>query len=70
LDIIIILFTVLTVFAIDNKEFFDTVEDLKEEGYTWQYTGKEAWKDTGNNPALLIESYKGDKAFTYWKIGE
>ena len=26
-------------FVVDNKEFFDTVDRQKKEGYTWHYTG-------------------------------
>ena len=66
---ILILFTALTLFAIDNKPFFDRVEELKAQGYTWEYTGKELWHDKGNNPAILLSSYKGTKPFTLWRIG-
>jgi len=67
---ILIIFTALTLFAVDNKPFFDRVEELKNQGYTWHYTGKELWEDKGNNPAILIANYKGLKPYTLWKIGE
>jgi len=66
----LILLIALTLFAIDNKSFFDKTEKLKSQGYTWQYTGKEWWEDKGNNLAILIESPHGGKPRTYWKIGE
>ena len=67
---ILIIFTALTLFAVDNKPFFDRVEELKSQGYTWHYTGKELWEDKGNNPAILLSNYKGLKPYTLWKIGE
>lgn len=65
---IIIIFTVMTTLAIDNAEFFGKVEELKARGYEWQYTGKQEWIDKGDNPAIVIESYKGTKPYTLWSL--
>jgi len=67
---IVILLLGWSVFATANADFFNKVDKLKEEGYTWQYTGKQYWEDTGDNPAILIESHKGTKPRYYWSIGE
>ena len=66
---IVILLLGWSVFATANADFFNKVDKLKEEGYTWQYTGKQYWEDTGDNPAILIESHKGTKPRYYWSIG-
>jgi hypothetical protein len=34
-------FMVTSLFAIDNKVFFDTVEQNKKDGFTWEYVGKQ-----------------------------
>tara|TARA_R100000781_G_C4053306_1_gene118426 strand:+ start:294 stop:521 length:228 start_codon:yes stop_codon:yes gene_type:complete len=59
-----------SVFATANSDFLNRVEELKEQGYEWEYTGKEFWEDTGNNPAILLYSHKGTKPRYYWRIGE
>ena len=58
-----------SVFATANSDFFNRVDELKGQGHQWEYTGKQYWEDTGNNPAILIESHKGTKPRYYWKIG-
>lgn len=59
-----------SVFATGNSDFFNRVDELKQQGHQWEYTGKKYWEDTGDNPAILIESNKGTKPRYYWKIGE
>ena len=70
MDIILVLLFGWSVFATTNADFFNRVEELKQQGYTWKYTGRQRWYDTGDNPALVLENYNGGKPFTYWKIGE
>ena len=67
---IVVLLLGWSVLATANADFFNKVDKLKEEGYTWEYTGKQYWEDTGDNPAILIESHKGTKPRYYWSIGE
>ena len=56
--------------ALLNGEVEKKVEELKEQGYEWEYTGKQYWEDTGDNPAILLYSHKGTKPRYYWRIGE
>ena len=57
-----IIFTSL--FAIDNKEFFDTVEQNKKDGYTWQYVGKQT---PDGNPAITALDAQ-DNEVIYYKM--
>ena len=70
MDIIVGLLLGWSVLFATNSEFFNKVEELKEQGHEWKYTGKQFWKDTGDNPAILIYSSKGTKPRYYWSIGE
>ena len=67
MDIIVGLLLGWSIVFAANSEFFNKVEELKEQGYEWEYTGKQYWNNEG--PAILIESHKGTKPRYYWKIG-
>jgi hypothetical protein len=68
LDIVVGLLLGWSIIFATNSEFFNTVEELKQQGHEWEYTGKQFWNNEG--PAILIESHKGTKPRYYWSIGE
>ena len=53
-------------FAVDNKEFFDTVDRQKKEGYTWHYVGKKPL-DEPPVPSLPLQT-EGEEPFVLWKL--
>lgn len=57
---IAILFAVL--FAVDNKEFFDTVAEQKAQGYKWVEVGKTVPSGT---PAITIKPENGNEYIVY-----
>lgn len=52
----VILFTGFVAFT--NQEFFATVEENIEDGYTWEYVGKQS---PDGNPAITIKPENGDE---------
>lgn len=51
-----------SVFAIDNQEFFATVEENIQDGYTWEYVGKQS---PDGNPAITIKPEHGKEYILY-----
>ena len=68
MDLLIVFLAGWSIFATANSDFFNKVEEQKSKGYEWVYTGKQAWVDRGNNPALLLESHKGTKPYTLFRL--
>ena len=62
--IVLVLFS--TLFVVDNKEFFDTVDRQKKEGYTWHYVGAKPL-DEPPVPSLPLQ-VEGEEPFVLWKL--
>ena len=58
---IVVLFTLL--FAVDNKEFFDTVADQRAQGYEWVKVGK---SEPSGTPALTIKN--NNEEYIYYRL--
>lgn len=58
---ILVLFAML--FAVDNKEFFDTVEQQKAEGYKWTKVGK---SQPSGSPALIMKN--NNEEYIYYRL--
>ena len=58
---ILVLFAIL--FAVDNKEFFDTVEQQKAEGYKWTKVGK---SQPSGTPALIMKN--NNEEYIYYRL--
>ena len=56
---------VLGLFAVDNAEFFETVEKNIEDGMTWHYVGKQS---PDGNPAITVKNENTGEEFIYWKM--
>ena len=60
-------------FVVDNKEFFDTVDRQKKEGYTWHYTGVKPL-DEPAVPSLPLQVFDVDtgeevgEPYVLWKL--
>ena len=54
-------------FVVDNKEFFDTVDRQKKEGYTWHYTGAKPL-DEPPVPSLPLKVEGEEEPFVLWKL--
>ena len=54
-------------FVVDNKEFFDTVDRQKKEGYTWHYTGVKPL-DEPPVPSLPLKVEGKEEPFVLWKL--
>jgi len=57
-------FVFLTLFAHDNRDYFETVEQNQNDGMSFHYVGKT--EVTGDTPALPI--IIGDKEYYWWKM--
>ena len=62
--IVLVLFS--TLFVVDNKEFFDTVDRQKKEGYEWHYTGAKPLS-VPPVPSLPLQ-VEGGEPYTLWKL--
>lgn len=51
-------FIFATIFAIDNKEFFDTVKEQRNAGYVWEHI---SCREVQNYPAITIDTDSGKK---------
>ena len=51
-------------FAHDNKEFFDTVEQNRKDGMSWHYVGKQS---PGNDPAITVKDLQNNDVI-FWKM--
>ena len=63
MTIAVMLFT--TLFAIDNTEFFETVEQNIENGMSWNYVGK---SDPDGQPALTVRNEATGEESIYFKM--
>ena len=68
MNLLVIVLAGWSIFATVNSDFLSKVEEQKSKGYEWVYTGKQVWVDRGDNPAILLESYKGTKPYTLFKL--
>ena len=60
-------------FVADNKEFFDTVDRQKKEGYTWHYTGVKPLDKplVPSLPLQAIDAVTGEatgEPYVLWKL--
>ena len=58
-------------FAVDNKEFFDTVKKEKNEGYEWHYVGKSPLDPTAKHLPLSNCDSSGSNCgepYILWKL--
>jgi len=56
-----VLFAML--FAVDNKEFFDTVDQQRAEGYKWTKVGK---SQPSGTPALIMKN--NNEEYIYYRL--
>ena len=52
-------------FVADNKEFFDQVEKEVNEGYEWNYVGKQSLDPSAKSISAQVE---GDEPYIFWKL--
>ena len=52
-------------FAVDNQEFFDQVEKEVNEGYEWNYVGKQSLDPSAKSISAQVE---GDEPYIIWKL--
>ena len=46
-----------SLFAYDNKEFFNTVQQNIDDGMSWHYVGKQ---EPGDNPSITVKDFDGN----------
>ena len=63
MSIALMLFT--TLFAVDNKVFFETVEQNQKDGMSWHYVGK---SDPDGQPAITVRNEATGEEFIYFKM--
>ncbi len=52
-------------FVTDNKEFFDQVEKEVNEGYEWNYVGKQSLDPSAKSISAQVE---GEEPYIFWKL--
>ena len=52
-------------FVADNKEFFDQVEKEVNEGYEWNYVGKQSLDPSAKSISAQVE---GEEPHIFWKL--
>ena len=52
-------------FAVDNQEFFDQVEKEVNEGYEWNYVGKQSLDPSAKSISAQVE---GEEPYNFWKL--
>jgi hypothetical protein len=52
-------------FAVDNQEFFDQVEKQVNEGYEWNYVGKQSLDPSAKSISAQVE---GEEPYIFWKL--
>ena len=52
-------------FVADNKEFFDQVEKEVNEGYEWNYVGKQSLDPSAKSISAPVE---GEEPYIFWKL--
>lgn len=60
----LVLFTGL--FMFDNQEFFKTAEEQIQDGYTWEYVGKQT---PGGSPAITVLDGQNQEVI-YWRLNK
>ena len=63
MTIAVMLFT--TLFAIDNKVFFETVEQNQKDGMSWNYVGKQS---PDGHPAITVRNEATGEESIYFKM--
>ena len=63
MSIALMLFT--TLFAVDNKVFFETVEQNINDGLSWHYVGK---SDPDGQLSITMRNEQTGEHFIYFKI--
>lgn len=61
-----ILAVFIALFAADNAEFFENVQEGYDKGMTWHYTGKQV-RDP-KVPSLPIINEQTGEEYVYWKL--
>lgn len=62
---IAILIIMTTLFAVDNKEFFDQAVKEMKEGAEWHYVGPQALDPTAKSIPAQVE---GEEPYIVWKL--
>ena len=52
-------------FVADNKEFLDQVEKQVNEGYEWNYVGKQSLDPSAKSISAQVE---GEEPYIIWKL--
>ena len=52
-------------FVADNKEFLDQVEKQVNEGYEWNYVGKQSLDPSAKSISAQVE---GEEPYLFWKL--
>ena len=54
-----------TLFAVDNTEFFETVEQNQKDGMSWHYVGKNG---PDGQPAITLRNEATGEEYIYFKM--
>ena len=67
MDIVVGLLLGWSIIFATNSEFFNTVEELKQQGHEWEYTGKQFWNNNPNVDAFTsgILLFNNCQKFSY-----
>lgn len=63
MTMVVMLFT--TLFAYDNKVFFETVEQNQKDGMSWHYVGKQS---PDGHPAITVRNEATGEESIYFKM--
>jgi hypothetical protein len=55
-----VLLAIALIFSVDNAEFFNTAKEQREQGYVWEYVGKQ---EASGTPAILV-----DDKYIYYRL--
>lgn len=55
-----VLIAIALLFTVDNAEFLNTAKEQREQGYIWEYIGKQ---EASGTPALLV-----DNKYIYYRL--
>ena len=65
--VIIALTAILIPLGLGNQEYFETVKEQTDKGYTWEYVGYTPWSQD-KSPSLLIEPGEDFPPFVLFKL--
>ena len=65
MGIILVIALFSGLFVADNKEFFDQVEKEVNEGYEWNYVGKQSLDPSAKSISAQVE---GEEPYIFWKL--